>query len=48
MKDSLEYLKEEFYYKIYHMKGKKKIVENFIGTKISNFIFKLMTNLYVI
>ena len=47
MKDSLEYSKEEFYYKIYHMKGKKK-VEYFIDTKISTFIFKLITNLYVI
>ena len=47
MKDSLKYTKEEFNYKIYHMKRKKK-VENFIDMKISVFVFKIMTNLYVI
>ena len=48
MKDSLEYTKEEFNYKIYHMKRKRKKVENFIDMKISIFVFKIMTNLYVI
>ena len=46
MKDSLEYTKEEFNYKIYHMKRKK--IENFIDMTISIFIYKIMTNLYVI
>ena len=47
MKDSLKYTKEEFNYKIYYVKRKKK-VENFIDMKISIFVFKIMTNLYVI